>query len=334
MSLAAISRLRSGAETRWFLAPPRAMTFLPALRARACTRSATREEPTKVSAAMSGWSQRALATSESPWTIWKAPCGTPALKRNSAALLIVIGTFSEGLRITQLPATRAIGMVQKGTCKREQQKGGWARKDSVLACARRASNHRTRGGSGGTSSHRGANHERKIEGHNAGHHADGVTNLVARDPGADSEVAPLGELGHGACPLDSLQALRYVPRGLDAVLAILLHNQVNELVLIRLDEGVELEHDLRSTLDGETAPVWELGLGDRNSLVHILHRAHLHIGDHIATGRGDHVQGALGRGSRVAPRPHALHEGQDGVDLALRHHQPTTAALRESRNTW
>mmetsp|Transcript_18535 Transcript_18535/g.54217 ORF Transcript_18535/g.54217 Transcript_18535/m.54217 type:complete len:315 (+) Transcript_18535:82-1026(+) len=117
MSEAAISTSLSGAATRWFLAPPRAMAFLPAARALLYTSSATRDEPTKVSAWMPGWSQSAFTTSTSPCTIWKAPGGTPASASRSAVLCMVRGTFSLGLRITQLPATRAMGMVQKGTMK-------------------------------------------------------------------------------------------------------------------------------------------------------------------------------------------------------------------------
>jgi len=115
MSAEAIGTSRSGAATRWFFAPPSASTFLPAARARLCTSSATRLEPTNVSAAMPAWSQSAPTTSASPCTIWKAPAGTPASKSSSAARCIVSGTFSLGLRITQLPATSAIGMVQNGT---------------------------------------------------------------------------------------------------------------------------------------------------------------------------------------------------------------------------
>mmetsp|Transcript_147910 Transcript_147910/g.474889 ORF Transcript_147910/g.474889 Transcript_147910/m.474889 type:complete len:347 (-) Transcript_147910:49-1089(-) len=117
MSEEAISMSQSGEATRWFLAPPKHSAFLPAAVARVCTSSATAEDPTKVSAAMSLWSHKASTTSRAPFTIWNAPFGTPASYMRSATRRMVKGTFSLGFRMTQLPATSAMGAVHMGTIK-------------------------------------------------------------------------------------------------------------------------------------------------------------------------------------------------------------------------
>jgi hypothetical protein len=59
-------------RTRWFLAPPRASTRLLMARQRLATISATLVDPTKVTPAMSGWSQMAFTTSAWPFTICAA----------------------------------------------------------------------------------------------------------------------------------------------------------------------------------------------------------------------------------------------------------------------
>jgi len=74
MSLTTISWSQSGSATRWFFAPPSASTRLLIARQRCATISATREEPTKVTALMPGWSQRASTTGTAPLTICSTPC--------------------------------------------------------------------------------------------------------------------------------------------------------------------------------------------------------------------------------------------------------------------
>mmetsp|Transcript_25771 Transcript_25771/g.72987 ORF Transcript_25771/g.72987 Transcript_25771/m.72987 type:complete len:252 (-) Transcript_25771:525-1280(-) len=115
MSAAAIAVSQSGSATRWFLAPPSASTFLLRLWQRLYTISATLLEPTKVRAEMSGWSHRLSTTSTVPWTSWNTPSGTPACFMSSATRVMVIGHFSEGLRMTQLPMVSAMGTVHIGT---------------------------------------------------------------------------------------------------------------------------------------------------------------------------------------------------------------------------
>ena len=74
MSLTTISWSQSGSATRWFFAPPSASTRLLIARQRCATISATREEPTKVTALIPGWSQRASTTGTAPLTICSTPC--------------------------------------------------------------------------------------------------------------------------------------------------------------------------------------------------------------------------------------------------------------------
>mmetsp|Transcript_17132 Transcript_17132/g.23531 ORF Transcript_17132/g.23531 Transcript_17132/m.23531 type:complete len:262 (-) Transcript_17132:144-929(-) len=115
MSPAAVSRSQSGSATRWFLAPPSASTRLFSPRHRFASSSATGLDPTKVSARTPGWSASAAAASAVPCTIWKTPSGTPASRISAATRAMHMGTFSEGLRMTQLPATSAMGTVHMGT---------------------------------------------------------------------------------------------------------------------------------------------------------------------------------------------------------------------------
>mmetsp|Transcript_2476 Transcript_2476/g.2914 ORF Transcript_2476/g.2914 Transcript_2476/m.2914 type:complete len:208 (+) Transcript_2476:740-1363(+) len=115
MSCEHMATSQSCKATRWFFAPPIAMQRLLLLRHLFETSSATREEPTKDTAEISGWSQMAFTTSAQPFTRFTTPSGTPASWSSSMTRNIVLGTFSEGFRIMQLPVVMAIGSVHIGT---------------------------------------------------------------------------------------------------------------------------------------------------------------------------------------------------------------------------
>src|ERR1039458_8423031 len=72
-------------------------------------------EPTKLTAATSGWASSASTASLSPWTTLKTPSGRPASfhiwARNSDAL----GSFSLGLRMNALPQAMAPAHIHSGT---------------------------------------------------------------------------------------------------------------------------------------------------------------------------------------------------------------------------
>ena len=53
--------------------------------------------------------------STDPWTRFTTPAGIPAWWKSSITLVIVNGTFSEGLMMMVFPAAMQIGRVQKGT---------------------------------------------------------------------------------------------------------------------------------------------------------------------------------------------------------------------------
>mmetsp|Transcript_10271 Transcript_10271/g.21114 ORF Transcript_10271/g.21114 Transcript_10271/m.21114 type:complete len:224 (-) Transcript_10271:238-909(-) len=114
-SLVVPSNSASLRATRWFLAPPRAMTLLLRLLQRAETREAMGLLPTKLTALTRGESIRASQHSRVPLTICQTPAGKPASTIRSLTKLQVIGHFSEGLRTTQLPKTRLMGTVHIGT---------------------------------------------------------------------------------------------------------------------------------------------------------------------------------------------------------------------------
>ena len=75
---AAQSRFASGITTAWFFAPPRAWTRLPLRWARSWRYLAIGVEPTKETAATSGWSSRASTAVLSPLTTLNTPSGSPA----------------------------------------------------------------------------------------------------------------------------------------------------------------------------------------------------------------------------------------------------------------
>ena len=108
-------RSASGSTTAWFLAPPSAWTRLPEAWPRSKTWRATGVEPTKETAATSGWSRRASTASASPWTTVKTPSGRPASRHRSATRPVGEGSRSEGLSTKALPQAMATGYIHMGT---------------------------------------------------------------------------------------------------------------------------------------------------------------------------------------------------------------------------
>ena len=72
-------------------------------------------EPTKLTAAIPGWCRIASTASLSPCTTWNTPSGTPASCSSSARIRAAEGTFSDTLRMKQLPQARATGNIHNGT---------------------------------------------------------------------------------------------------------------------------------------------------------------------------------------------------------------------------
>ena len=112
---AARSRSASGSTTMWFFAPPSACTRLPA-RVPSRRRSArSGSSPTNETAFTSGCSSRRSTATLSPCTTLNTPAGSPASAHSAASQFAADGSFSDGLRITALPAAIAIGKNQHGT---------------------------------------------------------------------------------------------------------------------------------------------------------------------------------------------------------------------------
>ncbi len=99
----------------WFLAPPSACTRLPLAEAVVWMWRAIGVEPTKETAAMSGWASSASTATLSPWTTLSTPAGRPASVISSASLLDADGSFSLGLRTKVLPQAMASGNIHIGT---------------------------------------------------------------------------------------------------------------------------------------------------------------------------------------------------------------------------
>ena len=107
MMRVAMSISASGRTTTGFLAPPCHWARLPLAAARLYTYLATGEEPTKEIARTAGWSSKASTTPFAPFTKLTTPFGRPTSSSRSKTRLIVMGTFSEGLTMKQLPQAMA-----------------------------------------------------------------------------------------------------------------------------------------------------------------------------------------------------------------------------------
>ena len=109
------SRSASGSTIAWFFAPPRACTRLPVAVARWWMYFAIGVEPTKETAAMSGWSRIASTATLSPCTTLKTPSGRPASAHSWATSVDTDGSRSLGLSTKVLPQAIATGCIHIGT---------------------------------------------------------------------------------------------------------------------------------------------------------------------------------------------------------------------------
>ena len=80
-------------------------------------------------------------------------------------------------------------------------------------------------------------------------------------------IRPCASCGSAARPLDRLEPLGDVAGRLGHVFAILLDDEVDELLAVLLDQRVEAEHDLRAALHREPRPARERRLGGRDRRV-------------------------------------------------------------------
>ena len=71
--------------------------------------------PTKETAATSGWSRSASTATESPFTTVNTPSGSPASRHSSATRSDGDGSRSDGLRMNVLPQAMATGYIHMGT---------------------------------------------------------------------------------------------------------------------------------------------------------------------------------------------------------------------------
>ena len=72
-------------------------------------------DPTKLTAATSGWSSSASTASLSPWTTENTPSGRPACAHSSASSSEAPGSRSDGLSTKAFPQAMATGNIHIGT---------------------------------------------------------------------------------------------------------------------------------------------------------------------------------------------------------------------------
>jgi hypothetical protein len=72
-------------------------------------------EPTKLTAAMSGWVSSASTASLSPCSTVNTPSGSPASCHSSASRSDADGSFSDGLSTNALPHAIALAHIHSGT---------------------------------------------------------------------------------------------------------------------------------------------------------------------------------------------------------------------------
>ena len=72
-------------------------------------------DPTKLTAAMSGWARMASTASRSPCTTVNTPSGRPARCQVSASHSAADGSFSDGLSTNALPQAIALAAIHSGT---------------------------------------------------------------------------------------------------------------------------------------------------------------------------------------------------------------------------
>src|SRR4051795_12175641 len=99
----------------WFFAPPRACTRFPVRVPRSCTYAAIGVEPTKDTAATSGWSSNPSTATLSPCRTLNTPAGSPASAHISASSTEAEGSRSLGLSTNVLPQAMATGNIHIGT---------------------------------------------------------------------------------------------------------------------------------------------------------------------------------------------------------------------------
>ena len=72
-------------------------------------------DPTKLTAATSGWTSNRSTATLSPWTTLNTPSGSPARCHSLASSIDADGSRSLGLRTKALPVAMAFAHIHSGT---------------------------------------------------------------------------------------------------------------------------------------------------------------------------------------------------------------------------
>ena len=104
----------SGRMMPWFFAPPIACTRFPCAVPVEYTYCAMSDDPTKLTALMSGCVRIASTETLSPLTTFSTPAGAPASSISSASRIGTEGSFSEGFRMNVLPHAMETAAIQHG----------------------------------------------------------------------------------------------------------------------------------------------------------------------------------------------------------------------------
>jgi hypothetical protein len=159
------------------------------------------------------------------------------------------------------------------------------------------------------SEHPHRDHRRKVERRYAGADAERLAHRIDVDAGAGADgVLALQRLRDSAAKFDDLEPSLNVALGVGNDLAMLGAERVRQLVHVRFDQFLELEHDAGAALRVGRGPGGLGGFGGVDCALQLCRGAELHLCLHLALVRVEDVAGAAFGGIAFA--------GDEMVDLA------------------
>ena len=148
-------------------------------------------------------------------------------------------------------------------------------------------------------------HRREIERRDAGAHADRLAQRVAVDVGADvlAELA-LQQMRNAGGELDHLDAARDRALGVGERLAVLLRDDLREVLLVRLHQLAKAHQHARAAQRRRRAPGGQRRRRGLHRRVDVGRVAERHVADHLAGGGiGDFAVARRARGHRASADP-------------------------------
>ena len=120
-------------------------------------------------------------------------------------------------------------------------------------------------------------HRREIERRDPRHHTNRLPDRVHIDPGRGLlRELPLQQGGDPAGELDHLEAARHLAHRVRQHLAVLGHQELRDLLLARMHQLADVEHQLRAFRQRNRAPRREGSLRSLDGAIDLLHRGQIH----------------------------------------------------------